>query len=205
MDLRGFEWFSDSKSVMFEYNKRGHKVYRVLEMSVATGEVKTLIEETSNTFVNYNRYFKKLINNEKEIIWMSERDNHNHLYIYDRTTAKVKSQITKGEWYVRDIVNVDEKKRAIIFSANGMVPNEDPYLVRYYSIRFDGTKLTCLTPEEGMHQTWFSDDKKFFVDVYSMVNKAPVAVLRNAKDGKIILPLEKADITQLLKAGWVAP
>lgn len=205
MDLRGFEWFSDSKSVMFEYNKRGHKVYRVLEMSVATGEVKTLIEETSNTFVNYNRYFKKLINNEKEIIWMSERDNHNHLYIYDRATAKVKSQITRGEWYVRDIVNVDEKKREIIFSANGMVPNEDPYLVRYYSIRFDGTKLTCLTPEEGMHQAWFSDDKKFFVDVYSMVNKAPVAVLRNAKDGKIMLPLEKADISQLLKAGWVAP
>jgi len=140
-----------------------------------------------------------------EIIWMSERDNWNHLYLYDRHTGKVKNQITKGEWYVRDIVNVDEKKREIIFSANGMVPDEDPYLLRYYRIRFDGTGLTCLTPEEGMHQAWFSEDKRFLVDVYSLVNKAPVAVLRSAANGKIITPLEKADISGLLKTGWIAP
>jgi len=205
MDLKGFEWFPDGKSVLFEYNQRGHKVYRVLEMSAETGEVKTLIEETSKTFVNYTRYFRQTVNMGNEIIWMSERDNWNHLYLYDRHTGKVKNQITKGEWYVRDIVNVDEKKREIIFSANGMVPDEDPYLLRYYRIRFDGTGLTCLTPEEGMHQAWFSEDKRFLVDVYSLVNKAPVAVLRSAANGKIITPLEKADISGLLKTGWIAP
>jgi len=205
MDLKGFEWFADSKSVIIEYNQRGHQVYRVLEISAETGVVKTLIEETSNTFVNYNRYFRRNINKGNEMIWMSERDNWNHLYLYDRETGKVKNQITKGEWYVRDIVNVDEKKREIIFSANGMVPKEDPYLIRYYRIRFDGTGLTCLTPEEGMHQAWFSDDKKFLVDVYSTVNKAPVTVLRSAADGKIVMPLEKADISGLLKTGWIAP
>ncbi|MFA5046501.1 MAG: DPP IV N-terminal domain-containing protein [Paludibacter sp.] len=205
IDLKGFEWFADSKSVLIEYNERGHKVYRVLEISAETAEVKTLIEETSKTFVNYNRYFRKNISGGNEIIWMSERDNWNHLYLYDRHTGKVINQITKGEWYVRDVINVDEKKREITFSANGMVPDEDPYLVRYYRIRFDGTGLTCLTPEEGMHQAWFSDDKKYLVDVYSTVNKAPIAVLRNAADGKIILALEKADITELLKTGWIAP
>ena len=205
MDLKGFEWLPDSKSVMFEYNQRGHQVYRILEMSAETGEIKTLVEETAKTFVNYTRYFRQTVNNGKEMIWMSERDNWNHLYLYDRLTGEVKNQITKGAWYVRDVLNVDEKKREIIFSANGMKTNEDPYLVRYYRIRFDGTGLTCLTPEEGMHQAWFSDDKKYLVDVYSMVNKAPVTVLRSAADGKIIMPLEKADISELLKAGWIAP
>jgi len=205
MDIRGFEWLPDNKSVMFEYNERGHKLYRVLEVSAETGNVKTLIEETSKTFVNYSRYFRQNINKTNEIIWMSERDNWNHLYLYDRLTGKVKNQITKGEWYVREVLNVDEKKREITFSANGMVPNEDPYLIRYYRIRFDGSGLTCLTPDEGMHQAWFSDDKKYLVDVYSMVNKAPVAVLRSAADGKIVMPLEKADITELLKTGWTAP
>ncbi len=205
MDLKGFEWLPDSKSVMFEYNQRGHQVYRILEMSAETSEIKTLVEETAKTFVNYTRYFRQTVNNGKEMIWMSERDNWNHLYLYDRLTGEVKNQITKGAWYVRDVLNVDEKKREIIFSANGMKTNEDPYLVRYYRIRFDGTGLTCLTPEEGMHQAWFSDDKKYLVDVYSMVNKAPVTVLRSAADGKIIMPLEKADISELLKAGWIAP
>ncbi|MFT3752667.1 MAG: DPP IV N-terminal domain-containing protein [Paludibacter sp.] len=205
MDIRGFEWLPDNKSVIFEYNERGHKLYRVLEIAAETGNVRTVIEETSKTFVNYSRYFRQTINKTNEIIWMSERDNWNHLYLYDRLTGKVKNQITKGEWYVREVLNVDEKKREITFSANGMVPNEDPYLIRYYRIGFDGKGLTCLTPDEGMHQAWFSDDKKYLVDVYSMVNKAPVAVLRSATDGKIVMPLEKADITELLKTGWTAP
>jgi len=56
-----------------------------------------------------------------------------------------------------------------------------------------------------MHQAWFSENKKYLVDVYSLVNKAPTAVLRNATNGKVVMPLEKADITGLLKTGWVAP
>lgn len=200
-----FSWSADNKTVFFEFNQRGHQLYRVLGMSTETAEVRTVIEETSNTFVNYTRYFKRDLPKTKEIIWMSERDNWNHLYLYDVQTGKVKSQITKGEWYVREVVNVDDKKCEITFTANGMVPNEDPYLIRYYRIKFDGSGLTCLTPEEGMHQAWFSDDKKYLVDVYSMTNKAPEAVLRNVTDGKEIMPIEKADITQLQKVGWSAP
>ena len=205
MDLKGYEWASDSKSVMFEYNERGHKVYRILEASAETGKVRTVIEEKSITFVNYSRQYRLNLAKTNEIIWMSERDNWNHLYLYDRLSGKVKKQITKGEWYVREVLNVDEKTREITFSANGMVPNEDPYLLRYYKIKMDGSGLTCLTPEEGNHQAWFSDDRKYLVDVYSMVNKAPVAVLRNAANGKVVMPLEKADITELLKTGWQMP
>ena len=204
-EVRGFNWSADSKTVFFEYNQRGHQLYRVLSMSAETAEVRTIIEETSNTFVNYTRYFRRDMPKTGEIIWSSERDNWNHLYLYDAQTGKVKKQITKGAWYVREVVDVDESKREITFTANGMVPNEDPYLVRYYRIRFDGTGLTCLTPEEGMHQAWFSENKKYLVDVYSLVNKAPTAVLRNATNGKVVMPLEKADITGLLKTGWVAP
>ena len=86
-----------------------------------------------------------------------------------------------------------------------MVSNEDPYLIRYYKINFNGTGLTCLTPEEGMHQAWFSEDEKYMVDTYSTVNKAPLTVLRSATDGKIILPIETADISGLLNTGWIAP
>ena len=125
--------------------------------------------------------------------------------MYDRTTGKVVNQITKGEWYVRQVVRVDEANRQIYFSANGVQPDEDPYLIRYYRIGFDGTGLTCLTPDEGMHQAWFSDDMRYLVDVYSMVDKAPVAVLRSATDGRVVMPLEQADISRLVAEGWKAP
>ena len=56
----------------------------------------------------------------KEIIWMSERDGWNHLYLYDGVTGKVKNQITKGEWVVRGVQRVDEAREQIWFSASGI-------------------------------------------------------------------------------------
>lgn len=198
-------WSNDSRGVTFEYNQRGHQVYRVLEFSAETGKVRPLIEETSDKYVNYTRHFRHDLKDSKHIIWMSERDNWNHLYMYDRLTAQPVRQITKGEWYVRQVLRVDEENRQIYFSANGMQTGEDPYLIRYYRIGFDGSGLTCLTPEEGMHKAWFSADMNYLVDVYSMVDKAPVAVLRSARDGKVVMPLETADISRLVAEGWKAP
>lgn len=203
--ITGCKWNSDSRAVTFEYNQRGHQVYRVLELSAETGKVRALVEETSDKYVNYTRNFRNDLKDGRHMIWMSERDNWNHLYMYDRVTAQPISQITKGEWYVRDVLRVDEYKRQIYFSANGMKPDEDPYLIRYYRIDFDGKNLTCLTPEEGMHNAWFSEDMNFLVDVYSKVDKAPITVLRRAKDGKVIMELETADISRLEAEGWKAP
>lgn len=204
-EVYGPEWNPDSRAVTFEYNQRGHQVYRVLELSAETGKVRPLVEETSDTYVNYTRHFRHDLKDGKQMIWMSERDNWNHLYMYNRITAQPDYQITKGEWYVREVLRVDEDNRQIYFSANGMEAGEDPYLIRYYRIGFDGKGLTCLTPEEGMHRAWFSGDMKYLVDVYSMVDKVPVAVLRSARDGKVVMPLETADITLLEAEGWKVP
>lgn len=204
-DITYIKWNEDSRAVTFEYNQRGHQAYRILELSVENGIVRPLVEETSRTFVNWLRRFRYDLSNGKGMIWMSERDNWNHLYMYNRETGKVDYQITKGKWYVRDVVRVDEDKHQIYFSANGLVLGEDPYLIRYYRIDFNGENLICLTPEEGMHQAWFSDDMCYLVDVYSMVDKAPVAVLRDSKDGKVVMPLEIANISGLLAEGWTAP
>lgn len=72
-----------------------------------------------------------------------------------------------------------------------MNTEEDPYLIHYYRIGFDGKGLTALTPEEGMHKAWYSEDHRYLVDVYSKVDQAPVAVLRDARDGRVLMPLEK--------------
>lgn len=204
-ELSGPMWNADSKAITFEYNERGHKVYLVLEMSAVDGSVRTLIEEKEEKYVNYPRIYRNYLGDGKRIIWSSERDNYNHLYLYDRATGKPLNQITKGEWYVRGVQHVDEANEVIYFSANGMKKGEDPYLIHYYKINFDGSNLVELTPEEGMHQCWYSSDYKYLVDVYSKVDQAPIAVLRDAKDGKIRMQLDKADISALLANGWKAP
>lgn len=204
-DLYGPSWREDSKGITFEYNERGHKVYRILEMSAADGSVRPLVEETNDKYIFYNRLFRHILKGGTQLIWSSERDNYNHLYLINTKDGSVAKQITCGQWYVRQVIKVDEDTKQIYFSASGVNKDEDPYLIHYYRIGFDGKNMTCLTPEEGHHKAWFSSSMKYLVDQYSMVNKAPVTVLRSAADGTILMTLDKADISRLKAEGWTAP
>ena len=66
-----------------------------------------------------------------EIIWASERDGWNHLYLYDGRTGAVKNPITRGEWVVRGVDSVDEARRQIWFRAGGIHPGQDPYYIHH--------------------------------------------------------------------------
>ncbi len=204
-DLWGFEWSDDSKTVTMEYNERGHKTYRVLAMDAESGSIRTIVEEKSNTFVNYSRRFRYDFSNGEKMVWMSERDNWNHLYLYDIATGQVERQITRGAWCVREVQKVDEKQGTIYFSASGMNKGEDPYNVHYYRIGLDGKGLVCLTPEKGNHEAVFSSDYNYLVDTWSTVSQAPTTILRDGIKGNVIDTIEVADISKLKAKGWKAP
>lgn len=197
-------WQANSSAIRFDYNRRGHQRYSVFEMDT-TGHVTELIRETSPTFINYSgRYFRHDLASGKEIIWASERDGWNHLYLYDNRGTVIR-QITKGNWLVRRVLQVDESKQQIWFEGSGREEGQDPYFIQYYRVNFDGTGLTALTSENANHRAWFSDDYRFFVDQYSRIDQPPVTVLRDAGSGKIISTIATADIKPLLATGWKPP
>ncbi|MFC1554071.1 DPP IV N-terminal domain-containing protein [candidate division KSB1 bacterium] len=199
-------WWDDSRAFTFEFNQRGHQVYRVIEVDGETGNVRALINEECETFFDYNhKKYRNNINDGDEIIWASEQDGWNHLYLYDGITGRVKNQITKGEWVMRGVDRVDIDSRQIWFTASGREPGQDPYLIHYYRIGFDGSGLVKLTEGNGNHSVNFSPSRKYFVDTWSRVDEPPVSVLRNAADGKKVMDLEKTDISKLLESGWKMP
>lgn len=202
------QWWKDNRGFTFEFNQRGHQLYQVVEVDAETGNTRILIEENSNTFVDYSstgKLIRRDINDGEEIIWTSERDGWNHLYLFNGKTGELKNQITQGEWVVRDIVHVDEDERKVYFKASGRNKDEDPYLIHYYKVNFDGTGLMELTPEKANHKVTFSSDMKYYVDHFSRVDKAPETVLRRAKDGEVVMNVEEADISELIDAGWSRP
>jgi dipeptidyl aminopeptidase/acylaminoacyl peptidase len=213
--LSRLEWRKDSRAVTFEYNQRGHQVYRVIEVDAATGKPRTLIDETSKTFIDYSvptttlsgsgHLWRNDLADGKEILWMSERDGWSHLYLYDGVTGAVKNQITKGNWVVRAVEKVDEEKRQIWFQASGMYPGKDPYFTHYYRINFDGSGLTPFSEADGYHTVSFSSDMKFYVDTWSRIDLPTVAQLRRTEDRKVVMELEQSDIQPLLAAGWRMP
>ena len=208
-------WRKDGRAFTFEYNQRGHQVYRVIEVDAVSGKPRALISEESSTFIDYRplisnrtdtgKKYRYELNDGREFIWASERDGWNHLYLYDGVTGKLKNQITKGNWVVRAVEKVDEEKRQIWFQASGMYPGKDPYFTHYYRINFDGSGLTPFTEADGYHTVSFSSDMKFYVDTWSRIDLPTVSQLRRTEDRKVVMELEQSDIQPLLAAGWRMP
>lgn len=208
-------WRKDSRAFTFEYNQRGHQVYRVIEVDGGSGKPRAIISDEPKTFFSYRnasgsladsgRKYRYDVNDGKEIIWMSERDGWSHLYLYDGGTGTVKQQITRGEWVVRGVQRVDEANRKIWFSAGGTHPGRDPYFLSYYRINFDGSGLTELTTVDANHTLSYSTDGRFYVNNYSRLDLPNVLEVRETTENAVVTVLEQGDSTELVKAGWKPP
>ncbi|MCA6116875.1 DPP IV N-terminal domain-containing protein [Bradyrhizobium sp. WSM 1738] len=212
--LSPIRWWKDGRGFTFEYNQRGHQVYRLVEVEAATGKVRCLIDERSKTFIDYQhltdqrhtgKTFRYDVEDGKEIIWASERDGYEHLYLFNGRTGELKNQITRGDWVVRTVYYVDPVKRQIWFGASGMNPAEDPYFVHAFRINFDGTGLTALTPELANHHIEFSPDGRYYVDLWSRIDVPPRLTLYRANDNAELMQVERAEISELISAGWQPP
>jgi dipeptidyl aminopeptidase/acylaminoacyl peptidase len=209
------EWWEDSRAFTFEYNQRGHEAYRVLEVDGNTGVVRALISEEVPTFFAYrnataglsdtgHKYIQP-IDDGREILWMSQRDNWAHLYLYDGVTGRVKNQVTKGAWTLSAIDSVDVENRQIYFQARGMNPGQDPYFPHFYRINFDGSGLLEYTQGNGYHAIYWSPDRQYYVDTYSRVDMPPVMELHRGSDGEKLAELERGDMSAMLATGWQPP
>lgn len=200
------QWQPDSRRFTFIYNQRGHQVLRVVAVDAATGAARAVIDEQSKTFIDYpHKQYLHRVEDTSEMVWMSERDGWNHLWLYDGSSGTVKNQITRGEWVVRGVDRIDDEKRQVWFRAGGVRPQQDPYYIHYCRVNFDGTGLTVLTEGDGQHDAQLSPDGRWFVDSWSRVDRPPVHELRRSDDGRLVCTLEEADWSELLATGWQTP
>ena len=153
LDIR---WAPDGSEFFFDYNQRGHQLYRIIGVDVHTAKPRVVVEEKSPTFIDYTRKtWRHWLDNTGELLWMSERDGWCHLWLYDAHTGQVKNQVTHGQWVVRDVQKVDEDRRQVWFTACGLRPGEDPYHVHLCRANFDGSGLVQLTEGDGTHRWSF--------------------------------------------------
>jgi dipeptidyl aminopeptidase/acylaminoacyl peptidase len=200
------QWSADSTQLAFVSTSRDHKQETLRVADAATGGVRDVLNEKVATFFESGngRVNWRYLSASKEIIWFSERDDWGRLYLYDLTTGHLKNAITTGEGNVTQLLRVDEAKRQLYFLGVGREKGRDPYFRHLYRIGFDGKELELLSPEDSDHDISLSPSGRFFTDSYSRPDAPPVAHLRDA-DGKLVLPLEKADISRLLATGWKPP
>ena len=195
------KWLSDtSDKLYFNRTSRDLKKIDVCVADTATGEVKTLIEERLNTYVETKPL--RLLSTGEMIHW-SERDGWGHYYLFD-ANGTLKSQLTSGEFVCSDIEGVDEKTRTLYFSATGREASEDPYYAHVYSVSLNGGAIKLLDPGNATHNVTMADSNKYFVDNSSRINTAPTADLDDVL-GTCVLTLEQTDTTALIEAGFKYP
>lgn len=191
-----------SDTLRFVRRDRLQRNLEFCEIDLKTNKITPMITENiENAYLESQsvRYIKP----GGDFIWWSERTGWGHLYLYDNA-GKLKNVITTGAFRADSIVDVDADKGKVYFTSYGREANENPYYRHLYRVNLDGKDLTILDPGDADHASTLSSSKKYIVDVSSRTDLEPRAVLRD-DNGKVIMELEKADLSRLAEAGWRMP
>ena len=202
-DVDDMAWSPDAARLAFVSTARDHKTATVRVADATSGEVRTVFEESEKTHFESPAGWRVLWATS-EILWNSQRDDWSHLYLYDLGSGRLKNQVTSGPGPVTRILHVDETARTVLFTANGREAGQDPYFAHVYRIGLDGKGYRSLTPDDRHHAVQISKTGSYMVVSASTPDTAPEVVLRDAA-GATVMPLEKADISRLVAAGWQPP
>lgn len=148
-------WFIDGERFCYLRSDRFHTLFELIEVDLNTGTERALVTEKADQGyldphpLIFPQPNIRTLASTDEVIWYSERDGWGHLYLYDAGAAVAKTQITRGQWQVRDIVHVDETRRRILFLAGGVDPSVDSGLRRLCSASLDGGEVVTLLAHEG--------------------------------------------------------
>jgi hypothetical protein len=196
------QWaLAGSDSFLVTRQSRDLKRLDILRVDAKTGEVKTLVEERMNTYIDTRPI--RVLEGEQEFLWWSERDGWGHWYLYG-IDGTLKNQVTKGEFVTGNIAGLDEKTRTLYVTANAREAGEDPYYEHLYRVGLDGSGFKLLNPGDANHAVVMAEHTRVFVDTTSRVDQAPKSVLRDSL-GNQLTDLETTDTSLLCELGYKFP
>ncbi len=197
------KWLGASPDkIYFTRLSRDQKRYDVCVADAATGEVKTIVEERSNTYIESRPL--RLVNGGQDLVFWSERDGWGHYYLYDATAGTLKSRITDGEFVAMSIEAWDDRTKTLFLTAVGREKGEDPYFPHLYRVGYDGSGLKLLDAGNASHAVSMADDNRYFIDNASRVDMAPESTLYDTL-GTVVAKLETPDLSALKEAGFKYP
>lgn len=200
--IKVLEVSSDSKKIYLERNKRTWDEVDICVVDIETGKVHELINELDKPYRDVNMANIKILNKGKDILFRSVRSGWGHYYHY--VDGALKNTVTSGSWTVGSIVHIDTLKRCFYFYGFGREKNIDPYYYLLYKGFFDKEEVTLITSENAHHDVVISPSGKYFIDIFSRVDKKPTICLKEIS-GKVLMELVEPDIRRLLEMGWRFP
>jgi len=161
--LTSVTWSPDQKFIYVAVLNRDQNHLWLNQYNASDGSfIKTLFEETSESYVEPQHELFFLPDDPEKFVWMSDRDGYNHLYLYT-IKGDLIHQLTKGAWVVTDFNGFDPKGTTAFF----MCTKNNPLGDFMYSVDLRSLELTEITKVPGSHTAQLSDDAKYILDTYS--------------------------------------
>ncbi len=196
------KWMPDSQTLTYQWQSRNQQQLELRAYDSQSKKQQVLIKESSNTWLNLHDdlYFVS----QNEVLWASERDGFNHLYLFDNT-GKMLKQLTQGEWVVDSVEAIDTVNQKVYFTGRKDTPIEK----HLYSVSLQDGAINKVSQRAGFHNITFSDDAAIYVDRFSTFNTPWQVSLHNAQGKKLTwLEQNQVDSTHPLYSfqhQWIKP
>ena len=179
-----------SGSVAIERLNRVQNQLDLLVADTKSGASHVLLHEEDPYWINVNNHLHFFADGER-FLWGSERDGFLHLYLYG-TDGKLERQVTRGDWQVEKVLQVDETRGVVYYQSTEASPLES----QFYAISLNGNSKHRLTTEKGTHSIQMSPALSYWTDTFSSLTAPPrTALYRSggAESGSEVMVLRKPD------------
>lgn len=183
--LARVNWRGPQK-LTFQRQSRDQHRLDLIEADLASGQQRTLITETSRTWVPLHKNLRFL--EDGRFLWSSQRSGFEHLYLASEDGKSLRP-LTSGDWIVDRLLAVDEQAGKVFFSAS----LESPLESHVYSVPLEGGEIARLSKAPGMHTASFARNAAVYVDSWSNPQTPPQLELFRA-DGEKIATLLNNDL-----------
>ncbi|MBV7441430.1 S9 family peptidase [Weeksellaceae bacterium TAE3-ERU29] len=178
--LTNLTWSPDEKYVLVAEINRATTKYDLNRYDVTTGKkVNTILTETNKKWVEPENQAVFIPNKSDEFLWLSQKNGFKNIYYYT-TSGKLKKQLTKYKWVIKDILGFSNDNKYVIISGTG----EDPRNTQTFKVSLRNGKTTNLTPTAGTHNSKLSKDGEYLIDIFSSLEIPEITQIINIKSGK---------------------
>ncbi|MBI4456272.1 MAG: S9 family peptidase [Acidobacteria bacterium] len=153
------QW-ADSKTVSVQLLNRHQNELDLVLWDIQTGRWTRVVKERGNEWVNVSDTLRFLPHDE--ILWASERDGFNHLYLYRRTGEFVR-RLTQGDWEVTAVNAVDTTHGWVYCTTT----EKNPIQRHVYRVRLNGAGMERLSQDDRTHAIHMDPTNSYYVDITS--------------------------------------
>ena len=185
--LTSITWNPDNKKVYIGVLNRGQNHLQFNEYNASNGEyLQTIFEDRDEQYVEPVGPAYFLPNNNKEFLWIAQRDGFYHVWKHNISSKDAK-QITKGEFVITSFEGFDKKGDNIYYTSTEVSPLER----HYYKHSLKNGKKVKISKLHGTHSVKPSASGKYFIDSYSSTEVARNIDIMDA-NGKMVKRLHEA-------------